>query len=684
MRLVHLPFGCGLAAAPQGSAAVLFLTEAGMRKRASSRIYGLVFGLLLAGTRIGCAHDGWQVWATLWDGLPLDGIYVKMALDNGSIYYSTLHEGVLRASMQDRAFDPVSRVGLPLLLNYNPNSVFDLWFITVTPQHRLVAGFNPARFNGSTNTTPLIYYYDEAADRWFPSSVSGRAHPYTASMADFALGPDGALWTCTGWSPYVYRSEDGGVSFVALNINTRVPTNYFPIPGSGQATFGRLFGIFVTPSNEVILGTETGGFLHSYDHGETWTSLAPDFTDTNSVNPLGRTGNAKIAGLDRFGNVLCVTPKFFAFPDSDSWYDCRMMTYRPSDAAYGRADDGIEAGNSSPFRVVTTSAGESFISTTYLTNGVGGLFRSRTGRTWSRFNDGIPTLAVTGLPAMVSADSLAVTGTLALVGYDNQIWYYDTAPAPASNHPPVAFPQDVVTRSNQAASLTLSAQDEDGNGLTYVITQHPLHGSLSGSPPILTYVPSNRYAGLDALSFTALDGVATSAPARVLIAVNGVTSGPPAVALLGVRDRLWHLASSNLLLAAEASDPAGLASVSFYINTQRLAVVSNAPYGVTWTNPAPGRQVVSALAVNSAGARRWSRPAVVEVVEAPPELSLRTDEGQAVVTWPLALDGFLLEARTHLTDLWQLVPTPPLDEAFSRHAVTIPGEEAAFFRLWHP
>lgn len=85
-----------------------------------------------------------------------------------------------------------------------------------------------------------------------------------------------------------------------------MPTNYFPVPFSGgERSFGNLVGIAAGWSNQIVVGTETGGYLCTTNHGQTWVSLNPDFTDTNSVNPLGRINNGQVAGLDHQGYFLC-------------------------------------------------------------------------------------------------------------------------------------------------------------------------------------------------------------------------------------------------------------------------------------------------------------------------------------------------------------------------------------------
>ena len=68
----------------------------------------------------------------------------------------------------------------------------------------------------------------------------------------------------------------------------------------------------------------------------------------------------------------------------------------------------------------------------------------------------------------------------------------------------------------------------DGDGLSFAVSSGPLHGSLSGTAPGLTYTPDPGYVGTDSFSFTVNDGEAVSSPAVVSILVNEVNDAPTA------------------------------------------------------------------------------------------------------------------------------------------------------------
>ncbi|HMC72029.1 MAG TPA: cadherin-like domain-containing protein, partial [Mycobacteriales bacterium] len=79
-----------------------------------------------------------------------------------------------------------------------------------------------------------------------------------------------------------------------------------------------------------------------------------------------------------------------------------------------------------------------------------------------------------------------------------------------------------------AVDVRLVATDVDGDSLTYRIVAPPLHGTLLGDSPLLTYVPAANFNGTDAFGFVANDGQVDSNLAVVQIAVTAVNDAPVA------------------------------------------------------------------------------------------------------------------------------------------------------------
>ena len=96
----------------------------------------------------------------------------------------------------------------------------------------------------------------------------------------------------------------------------------------------------------------------------------------------------------------------------------------------------------------------------------------------------------------------------------------------STSYAQVAVSQSVTTGENTARTITLSATDEDGDSLTYIIVSSPAHGSLSGTGAVVTYVPNSGYTGNDSFTFKANDGVLDSNTATVSIYIQPVYSTP--------------------------------------------------------------------------------------------------------------------------------------------------------------
>ncbi len=108
----------------------------------------------------------------------------------------------------------------------------------------------------------------------------------------------------------------------------------------------------------------------------------------------------------------------------------------------------------------------------------------------------------------------------------------DSAPATVSvtilpvNDPPIPLPPAPETPEDTDASVTLAANDVDGDTLVFAVSTPPAHGTFSGTPPELTYTPDANWHGTDTFEFTVSDGLVTTAPQRVTITVTPVNDAP--------------------------------------------------------------------------------------------------------------------------------------------------------------
>jgi uncharacterized protein YjiK len=93
---------------------------------------------------------------------------------------------------------------------------------------------------------------------------------------------------------------------------------------------------------------------------------------------------------------------------------------------------------------------------------------------------------------------------------------------------PSASGQSAAVTEDTPKAITLTGSDPNGDPLTYSIVTSPAQGTLSGTPPAVTYTPNLNYTGSDSFTFTVSDGSNTSAAATVNIAVSPVNDTPVA------------------------------------------------------------------------------------------------------------------------------------------------------------
>ena len=111
--------------------------------------------------------------------------------------------------------------------------------------------------------------------------------------------------------------------------------------------------------------------------------------------------------------------------------------------------------------------------------------------------------------------------------WETEIAYVSIEVVLPSNRPPVANAQNVLVDEDNAIALTLSANDPDGDALTYTHTL-PAHGILTGTGNTLTYQAALNYHGPDSFTFTVDDGKGGTSTATVGIHVAAVNDAPVA------------------------------------------------------------------------------------------------------------------------------------------------------------
>ncbi len=96
------------------------------------------------------------------------------------------------------------------------------------------------------------------------------------------------------------------------------------------------------------------------------------------------------------------------------------------------------------------------------------------------------------------------------------------------NDSPIPNPQSVTTDEDLPLGITLSATDVENDPLTFAVVDPPTNGTLTGSPPDVSYTPNADFNGQDSFTFTASDASSTSAPRVIQVAVLPVNDPPVA------------------------------------------------------------------------------------------------------------------------------------------------------------
>ena len=83
-----------------------------------------------------------------------------------------------------------------------------------------------------------------------------------------------------------------------------------------------------------------------------------------------------------------------------------------------------------------------------------------------------------------------------------------------------------TTNEDTPVPITLVAEDEENDPITYSVVTQPSNGKLAGTGPNLTYIPNLNYFGTDTFTFKANDGTVDSTTEIATIKVNPVNDIP--------------------------------------------------------------------------------------------------------------------------------------------------------------
>jgi hypothetical protein len=146
------------------------------------------------------------------------------------------------------------------------------------------------------------------------------------------------------------------------------------------------------------------------------------------------------------------------------------------------------------------------------------------------------------------------------------------------NDTPIAVAQVTSGLEDKALGILLSANDKDGDALTYRLVSSPTKGSLSGTAPNLIYTPNTNASGSDSLSFRANDGSADSNSATVSITISAVNDAPVAAAQV-----TGTTAGAPVGILLSASDADGDPLTFSIVSSPLQGSLSGTPPNLTYT-----------------------------------------------------------------------------------------------------
>jgi DNA/RNA endonuclease G (NUC1) len=201
------------------------------------------------------------------------------------------------------------------------------------------------------------------------------------------------------------------------------------------------------------------------------------------------------------------------------------------------------------------------------------------------------------------------------------------------NDAPTANSQSVNASEDTPQSITLSGNDVEtatGN-LSYTITAFPVHGTLTGTAPNLTYVPEANYNGPDSFQFTVTDTgdgtspAITSGPATVSITVAAGNDAP--VANAGT-DQTVECTGAVTLNGTQSFDPDGDTPLTFEWREGTTVLGTGATLSVTLGY---GLHTITLKVTDPSGAYGEDTVNVNVIDTTAPVI---TPNGQTISLWP--------------------------------------------------
>ncbi len=301
-------------------------------------------------------------------------------------------------------------------------------------------------------------------------------------------------------------SQLSSTSDVTMTVNTPGTGNQRPTVNAGSNQ------TITLPSAANLSGSATDDGLPNPPNAMTylWTKVSGPGTVTfGNANNLTTTANFSSAGT----YVLRLTAN-----DSElsGIADVTITANRPGGTG-GNEYPTANAGNDQTITLPSSAILSGSASDDDLPNGT-------LTTTWSKVS-GPGNVTFENVNALATTADFSQSGVyiLRLTAFDGELSGSDDVTITvrsSNNNAPLTQGQSLHTVVNVAKDITLFGSDPDGDPLTFAIVTQPQHGSISGTPPNITYTPASNYAGTDDFTYKVNDGQVDSNVSTIRLRIH--------------------------------------------------------------------------------------------------------------------------------------------------------------------
>jgi len=426
--------------------------------------------------------------------------------------------------------------------------------ITVTPVNDMpLAEEQSLSTAEDTAKTVVLVGTDADGDVLTYSIVTGPSHGSLSGTGSIKTYTPAANYN--GTDSFSFKVNDGSVDSNTATVSITVTAvNDAPVADSQSVNTAEDIALDITlTGSDVELNPLTYSIVTSPAHG-TLSGIAPDVTYTPTANYNG-SDSFTFRVSDGQTNSAPVTVSITIAPVNDAPIALAQSVSVDEDASVDIVLAGSDVdGGSLTFTVVN-------------------------GPIHGTLSGTVPNLVYTPVANYNGNDAFTFTvsdGTLV-----SPAAVIDITIRPV-NDLPVAAGQAITTSENTPVSFTLAGSDVDGDALTYMINDGPLHGVLTGTLPNLTYTPFDYYSGTDVFTFYVSDGISNSNSANVTILILDINYLP-----IVFNQSLSTSQNSPLAILLTGMDPDGDVLSFFTITPPEHGILSGTAPNLVYT-PDPG------------------------------------------------------------------------------------------------